>query len=74
MFTNNTTVNVGTGGAFQVPSLIGVGSRAPFLHDGRAATLKDRFDPSLGGGDQHGHTSQLADSDVSDLVAFLNTL
>src|SRR5262249_10149621 len=35
-FTNNTTVDVGTGGAFQVPSLVGVSHRAPFLHTGCA--------------------------------------
>ena len=36
--TNNQTVDVGTGGRFQVPSLIGVGSRAPYMHDGCAPT------------------------------------
>jgi len=71
--TNNQTVDVGTGGRFQVPSLIGVGSRAPYLHDGCAPTLTDRFG-SCGGGDQHGVTSTLSSADVSDLVAYLKTL
>lgn len=71
--TNNQTVDVGTGGPFQVPSLVGVGSRAPYLHDGCAATLADRFG-SCGGGDRHGITSTLSASDVSDLVAYLKTL
>ena len=70
--TSNATVDVGTGGRFQVPSLVGVGLRAPYLHDGRAATLTQRF--TNGGGDQHGHTSQLSESDVADLVAYLGTL
>jgi hypothetical protein len=71
--TNNQTVDVGTGGRFQVPSLIGVGSRAPYLHDGCAPTLEDRFGP-CGGGDQHGVTSTLSAADVNDLVAYLKTL
>ena len=73
--TNNATVAVGTGDSFQVPGLHGVGWRAPYMHDGCAATLADRFtDPSCGGGDQHGMTSQLTDSDRNDLIAYLQSL
>jgi cytochrome c peroxidase len=72
-FTNNATVSVGTGRAFQVPSLVGVGARAPYMHDGCAPTLRDRFGP-CGGGDSHGHTSQLGSADLDDLVAYLNSL
>lgn len=72
--TNNKTVDVGTGGAFQVPSLIGVAYHAPFIHTGCAQTLRDRFDPSCGGGDLHGKTSQLSADQVDDLVAYLETL
>ncbi|AKU94330.1 surface antigen protein [Labilithrix luteola] len=72
-FTNSATVDVGTGGAFQVPSLIGVGARAPFLHDGSAMTLRDRF-ASQGGGDRHGHTSSLSGAQISDLIAYLESL
>lgn len=72
MLTNNATVDVGTGHPLQVPTLRGVGWRAPFLHDGRAATLVDRF--AMGGGDKHGHTSQLSTDDIKDLAAFLDTL
>ena len=66
-------VDVGTGGAFKVPSLVGVGARAPFLHDGCAKTLMDRF-TTCGGGDLHGKTSQLSAAQLSDLVAYLETL
>jgi hypothetical protein len=66
-------VNVGTQGIFKVPSLVGVGARAPFMHDGCAATLTDRFG-TCGGGDLHGHTSQLTDPQKADLVAFLSSL
>src|SRR4029078_12312524 len=42
-FSNNQTVDVGTGGAFQVPSLVGIGSRGPFMHNGCAKTLAGRL-------------------------------
>ncbi len=72
---NNTTVNVGTGLALQVPSLLGIGDRAPYMHNGCAPTLRDRFtDSACGGGDMHGHTSQLSSAQIDDLVAYLNTL
>jgi mono/diheme cytochrome c family protein len=72
--TNNMTVDVGTGQALQVPSLRGVGARAPYMHDGCAKTLLDRFTPSCGGGDRHGVTSQLSGAQLADLVAYLETL
>jgi mono/diheme cytochrome c family protein len=71
--TSAKTVDVGTGGEFQVPSLVGVGARAPYLHDGCAATLTERFG-SCGGGDQHGKTSQLSAAEISDLVSYLSSL
>ena len=72
--TNNQTLNVGLGGMFQVPSLIGVGWRAPYLHDGRALQLVDRFNPLIGGGDLHGRTTQLTTAEIDDLVPYLQTL
>jgi DNA-binding beta-propeller fold protein YncE/mono/diheme cytochrome c family protein len=71
--TNNESADVGTGGTFQVPSLLGVGLRAPYLHDGRARTLLERFGP-IGGGDDHGQTSSLSPVEVQDLVRYLETL
>ena len=71
--TDNATVDVGLGGAFQVPTLVGVVLRDPYMSNGCAATLSDRFGP-CGGGDKHGHTSQLSASDIADLVAYLKTL
>lgn len=72
--TNNLNADVGTGGTFQVPHLMGLASRAPFIHTGCAATLRDRFNPACGGGDRHGHTSQLTPAQIDDLVAYLQTL
>ena len=74
LLTNNVTVDVGTGGAFQVPSLTGVSFRTPVMHSGCATTLRDRFEPACGGGDLHGRTSHLGESDIDDLVAFMRTL
>ncbi len=67
--TNNSVVDIGTGAAFKVPSLLGVAARAPFLHDGCAATLADRFGAC--GGDRHGVA---APDQIADLVAYLETL
>ncbi|HWA73696.1 MAG TPA: cytochrome-c peroxidase [Polyangiaceae bacterium] len=72
-FTNNTTVDVGTGGNFQVPSLLGIAQRVPVMHNGCAATLMDRFDASCGG-TAHGNTSQLSRAELEDLVAFLESI
>ena len=73
--TNNMTVNVNTGADLQVPSLKGVRFRSPLMHDGCAADLKERLtDATCGGGDDHGHTSQLSPEELSDLVAYLETL
>lgn len=71
--TNNDTVDVGTGAALQVPSLLGIGLRAPFMHDGCAPTLADRFDPACGG-DRHGDVTHLSAEEIADLVAYLETL
>jgi mono/diheme cytochrome c family protein len=74
LFSNNTTVDVGTGKAFQVPPLKGIAGRAPFMHDGCAATLTARFSVECGGGDKHGVTSHLSETQVSELVKYLETL
>jgi hypothetical protein len=70
--TNNKTMDVGTGGAFQVPSLLGVRWRAPYLHQGCAQTLDERFG-TCGGGDAHGRISSLSAGQRADLVAYLET-
>jgi mono/diheme cytochrome c family protein len=74
LLTNNATVDVGTGLPLQVPSLRGVSWRAPFIHDGCAATLADRFGVCGGVSDKHGHTSQLAQPQIGDLVTYLQSL
>ncbi|MFT3773776.1 MAG: cytochrome-c peroxidase [Minicystis sp.] len=71
--TNNESKDVGTGETLQVPWLVGVAARAPFMHDGCAATLRDRFG-ACGGGDEHGKTSHLTPEQIDDLVAYLESL
>ena len=44
------------------------------MHNGCAKTLADRFNPSCGGGDKHGVTSGLTSAQISDLVAYMETL
>jgi mono/diheme cytochrome c family protein len=72
--TDNKSADVGTGEVLQVPTLLGVAARAPFMHDGCAATLRDRFDSACGGGDKHGVTSHLTQAQIDDLIAYLETL
>ncbi|NUP11379.1 MAG: c-type cytochrome [Polyangiaceae bacterium] len=71
--TNNKTMSIGKGAATQVPSLVGVRNRAPFMHDGCAKTLKDRFEPNCGG-TEHGDVSGLSDAEIDDIVAYMNSL
>jgi DNA-binding beta-propeller fold protein YncE len=73
LLTNNQLVNVGTGGKFKTPSLLGVGDRAPFMHDGCAQTLMDRF-TTCGNSNLHGNTSHLTSSQLADLVEYLESL
>jgi mono/diheme cytochrome c family protein len=72
--TNNESRDVGTGGSFQVPGLLGLALRPPYMHSGCAKTLLDRFQPECGGGDAHGKTSQLSEAQKLDLVAYLSSL
>lgn len=75
-FTSNQNKDVGTGRSFQVPMLKGISHRAPYMHDGCAPTLHDRFvgPASCTGGDKHGNVSILSTQEIDDLVAYLETL
>ena len=54
---------------FNPPSLLGVGRREPYFHDGRAATLEDVFRKH-----RHPRDSEWTTNEVADLVAYLKTL
>jgi hypothetical protein len=64
--------DVGTSGSFVTPALLGVGLRAPLMHDGCARTLKDRF--GICGGTEHGSVEGLVAADRDALVAFMRSL
>jgi hypothetical protein len=73
--TNNESVAVDSNAKLklQVPSLVGIAYRAPFMHDGCASTLAARFDPACGG-DAHGDVSHLDAGGLADLVAYMESL
>lgn len=71
-FTSNETIDVGSGGEFQVPALRGVGQRAPYFHDGCAPTLTELLDGVCH--PEHTHLDHIAPSARADLVAYLDSL
>jgi YVTN family beta-propeller protein len=79
LYTNRKSVDVDTRGpldtdsAFDTPHLEGVEGSAPFLHDGRAATLEEIWtihNPR----DRHGISNDMSKQQLNDLVEFLKTL
>jgi YVTN family beta-propeller protein len=74
--------DVGTGGddlsekmgpKYDTPTLLGVYRTAPYLHHGKAKTLRDVL-TTCNKDDKHGKTSHLKPADLDDLVAFLKAL
>jgi YVTN family beta-propeller protein len=74
--------DVGTGGddpsekmgpKYDTPTLLGVYRAAPYLHHGKAKTLRDVL-TTCNKGDKHGKTSHLKPAEIDDLVAFLRSL
>ena len=63
----------GKDGEFDTPSLIELYRTAPYLHDGRAATLMQVLS-DFNKKDEHGVTSDLTEQQLRDLEAFLMTL
>ena len=81
LFTNLRRFNVGTQGpldpeehvAFDTPTLIELWRTAPYLHDGRAADLRELF-TKFNEDDAHGRTSHLSGSELDELVEYLLSL
>jgi len=71
-FTNNQLVDVGTGGSFVTPTLLGVGLRSALFHDGCAKSVVQRF--GVCGGTAHGKPELLSTDERADLIAFLRSL
>ena len=79
LFTDLKTHHVGTGRGreadtpFDTPTLVEIWRTAPYLHDGRAATLMEML-TTFNEGDTHGKTSTLTPEQVQDLVEYLLSL
>jgi hypothetical protein len=71
--TSPSNFDIGKGERFQPARLVDLAARAPYMHDGCATTLRERFDPSCGG-DSHGDVSALTEAELDALVAYLETL
>jgi len=61
------------GTAFDTPTLIEIWRTAPYLYDGRAATLMDVFQ-TFNPNDDHGLTSPFSDEELEDLVEYVLSL
>ncbi len=61
------------GPKYDTPTLLGVYRTAPYLHHGKAATLRDVL-TKCNKEDKHGKTSQLKAGEIDDLVEFLKSL
>jgi len=83
LLTNNANADVGTvrtntvnpdkvTTGFNVPSLLGIGRTAPYLHDGSQLTLDERVFSNVG--DRHGVTSTLSVEERTDLITYLKSL
>ncbi len=78
-FTDKKKHNVGVlssnepDGRYDTPSLIEAYRTAPYLHDGRALTIKDVL-TNNNKKKQHGKTDTLSEQEISDLAAYLLSL
>jgi hypothetical protein len=63
--------DVGTGGLVDTPSLRFVGGTAPYMHDGRYATLREVLVKTDG---KMGTTKHLSEPDVLALIAYLRSI
>lgn len=79
LFTNLQSYELGlakgldAGKPFDTPTLVEVWRTAPYLHDGRAYTMRDlltRFNPN----DRHGDTSHLTPQEINDLIEYTLSL
>jgi YVTN family beta-propeller protein len=61
------------GPKYDTPTLLGVYRTAPYLHHGKAPTLRDVL-TTCNPKDKHGKTSHLKAGELDDLVAFLKSL
>jgi cytochrome c peroxidase len=58
---------------FDTPTLVEIWRTAPYLYDGRVATMKEVL-TTHNQGDKHGRTSDLIDNEIRDLARFVLSL
>ncbi|MCX7011043.1 MAG: cell surface protein [Candidatus Sumerlaeota bacterium] len=79
LYTDRELHDVGTGsfgdpgGAYDTPALVEVWRSAPYLHDGRCATIEEALTTG-NPGDRHGRTSHLTPDQIADLAEFVDSL
>ena len=80
LFTDQKSHDVGSAGKFDkpsdkfdTPSLIEVWRSGPYLHDGRAATVRDLL-TTFNRDDEHGSTSKLTPQQLDDLAEYVLSL
>jgi DNA-binding beta-propeller fold protein YncE len=61
------------GRPMDTPTLVEIWRTAPYLHDGRAPDLRSLF-TEHNERDRHGHTADLSEAELQDLVAYLLSL
>ena len=66
--------DIGSGGSFSVPSLRGLSSSAPYLHDGRYPDLQTLLPAKLDLLEALGQGEKLSPAEIDDLIAYLNLL
>jgi cytochrome c peroxidase len=69
-----TTSGMDKGRKVDVPTLIEVWRTAPYLHDGRALTLRDVFSPANNPEQTHGDVQDLTSEQLDALLAYISTL
>lgn len=66
--------DIGSGGTFNVPSLRGVATTAPYFHDGRYPDLRALIPAKLKYLEGLGSTEKFSDAEIEDLLVYLNLL
>jgi len=79
LYTNMGKYDVDTGTereydvGFDTPTLVEIWRTGPYLHDGRAATIKEVV-TKYNKDDRHGKTSSLSEREIHDLAEYVLTL
>jgi len=76
LYTDRKPHDVGTGRTLDTPTLLGAWDLVRYLHDVRAGSIEEVFDPAIyeRGAPSHGNIATLSDSEKRDLAAFVRSL